>query len=625
MRMWCYDNLVFILGLFIALAYAFVIYKYSLKRRKLEKILAIINLIAPFIVLIYYYYPVFTLNFQYKHVFQYLYSEATPMEKFISVFYSAPSLYVLLLTALIGYFIRFKWGVFLGRPPFRRILYGIAMAIAALYGVSAYPGLINKFNVSLDNGSGVYPLQINPVIFTQIIFVIAIVSLLIIGGSIFIGLWEKRILLLWKLGEKIYDVSLVLTILLFFIRIYYNNIFLSKISFIEWDIIDVMICGLLVSQLFVKDSIRLSRNRVLGVLPFSSYLTAVYSILFLFHIMPKQILGLENAIYIPIFISALVIPAFFMAFPVGSKILKRSFYPWMSEEPRYFIRVSTSSIYVIIIAGVIYLSTISSIYFSSGKYVYPSESYVWAFLVFFLISFVISPVIQVLMKWTKNFYIFYGILFLLAAFLLGEQIYKLYDFRISIFITIGVGIVALLGILIRRGLRGFSLYNIYILIFLIFLIVFFSANTYSEKGIVSEIVSSKSITAYGVNIKYVSYESFNSSIQVINENLKSGSIYPMYKMLRISLDTGTKNIKLFRMNYPSKNIILSKGFLYPHDSYTIKLLITRYVAGPPTKIDISVYRYNWVYYNYYIWPILLSIALLLYNRDDVFEDEESLK
>lgn len=620
--MWCYDNLVFILGLFTALAYVSIIYKYSLKRRKLEKALAITNLIIPFIVLIYYYYPVFTLNFQYKHVFQYLYSNATSMEKIISVFYSAPSLYVLILTALIGCFIRFKWGVFLGRLPFRRILYGIAMVMAALYSVLAYPGLINKFSVTLDNGSGVYPLQVNPVIFTQIILAITIVSLMIIGGSIFIGLWEKRILLLWKLGEKIYDVSMVLTILLFFIRIYYNDIFLSRMSFIEWDIIDVMIGGLLVSQLFVKDSIRLSQNRVLGVLPFSSYLTIVYSVLFLFHIVPKLILGLENAIYIPIFISALVIPAFFMAFPIGGKILKRSFYPWMSEEPRYFIRVSTSSIYVIIIAGIIYLSTTSSIYFSSGKYVYPSEFYIWIFLILFLISFVISPIIQVLMKWTKNFYIFYGILFLLAVFLIGGQIYKLYDFRILVFVTIGIGIIALLGVLIRRGLKGFSLYNIYILVFLIFLIVFFSASMYSEKGIVSDIVSDKSMTAYGTDIRYVSYKTLNSSIQVISENLRSRGTYPMYKILSLTLDTRAKNIELFRTDYPSKNIIISKGFLYPHSSYTIKLLITNYVAGHPPKINVSVYRYNWIYYNYYIWPILLSIALLLYNRDEALEEEE---
>lgn len=621
MMMWCYDNLVFIIGLFTALAYAFTIYKYSLKRRKLEKTLGIINLIMPFIALIYYYYPVFTLNFQYEHVFQYLYPEATLAEKFTSVFYSAPSLYVLLLTVLIGYSIRFKWGGFLGRPPFRRILYGVTMVTAALYSILAYPGLINKFSVLPNTGSGVYPLQTNPIVFIQIILVVAIVSLLLIGGSIFIGLWEKKVSFLWALGERLYDVSMVLTILLFLIRIYYNNIFLSRMSFMDWSIIDIMVGGLLVSQLFAKDSIQLSRNRVLGVLPFSNYFTVVYSILFLFHITPKIVLGLENAVYIPTLASALIIPAFFTAFPVGSRIFKRSFYPWMSEEPRYFIRVSTSSIYVIIIIAIIYLSTTLSIYFSAGKYVHPSESYTWSLLIFFLISLVISPIIQVLMKWTKNFYIFYGILFLLVFLLIGGQTYKLYDFRTLTFVTIGIGIIALLIVLIRRRLKDFSLYNVYIIFFLVFLIVFFSANMYSEKGVVNDIVSDKSMAAYGVDIKYVSYKTFNSSTQVMGENLESETTYPMYRMLELNLGVGSRNIQLFRIDYPSKNIILSKGSLYPYDSYTLKLLISRYVAGQTPKIDVSVYRYNWFYYNYYIWPILLSIAILLYNKDEALEKE----
>ncbi len=621
MTMWCYENLIFVLGLSIVLAYTFVINKYSLKRRKIERVLAIINLIMPIIVLIYYYYPVFKLDFQYNHVFNFLYPNASPMERFTSVFYSAPTLYILLITAFIGFSIRFKWNSFLGRYPFRRFLYAFTMSLATLYTTLAYPGLINKFSMPMETGSGIYPLQTNPLMMVQIILMIITVSLLLISGSIFIGVWEKKLSFLWVTGEKLYNVSMIFTVILFFMRIYYNNLFLSGIKFIEWNMLDILIGGLLVVQLFAKDSIQLSKNRVLGVLPFSSYVTVVYSILFSSYIVPKVVLGLYNAINIVSLVSALAIPTFFMSFPIGTKIFKRSFYPWMSEDPRYFIRATTSSIYIIIIAAIIWLSTVSSIYFTAGKYIHLNESYIWALLIFFLISLVISPIIQVLMKWTMNFYIFYGILFSLFGILVGAQIYKLYDFSILIFITIGIGIAALIGVLVRRGVKKFSLYNLYILVFLIFLIGFFSAYMYSEKSVTGEITSRKTLDAYGVDISYISNKAFNSSTQVLNESMKSNITSPMYKIDVLDLRIGMKNIRLFRMNYPSKDITLSQAALYPHSSYTLKLLISRYFTGQSPKISITVYRYNWFYYNYYIWPILLSIVLLFYNRDEALEED----
>lgn len=616
--MWCVDNTIFLLGFIISISYAVILHKYNLKRRRIERVFMLLNFLFPIALLFYYYYPVFKLDFQYNHVYHFLFSNATSLDKFSSTIYSAPSLYVIIIISIITLYIRMKWRDFIGRASFRKVLYGNSMTTSSLYLVLTYTGLIKKYSRVVVEGSGPYPLQKNILLYSQIILGIAIVSLILISVTVFIGMWEKKISAIWKFGGVVLDVSMILTVILFFIRIYYNNIFLSRTNFIKWDILDIMIGGILVSCLFIKDSLILTRNRVLGVLPFSAYLTAIYTILFLFHISPKPLLGLENAIYVSQLTPALVIPGFFMALPVGSRILKRSFYPWMSEEKRYYIRAITSFIYIIILTTIIYLSITQSIYFSAGEYSPLNELYILTLQIFFLISLVISPIIQLIMKWVKNFYIFYGILFSLVALLVGSKIYGFYDFRILILIVIGIGITALIGLLGMRKIKGFSLYNVYILTFLIFLIIFFSANMYSEKGVASMITSEKSVDAYGLSIKYNSFKSINSSIQVMCENQSKEELNPLYRIMELDVIVGSKNVKLSRVVYPSKNIILSKGYLYSRYLYTIKLMV---LEDKKSGVDIAVYRYNWFYYNYYIWPLILSIAILLYSKDEALDYE----
>ncbi len=614
--MWSYENILFLLPIVLSIFYAVLLQRYNIKRRRMEKIVFTVYMASIAGVASWVSYHMYQLDFKYPYVFEYLYSGSTILDRCIAFLYAVPGLTLLLILGLMTIVFRVLYSGYLNREPYRKFLIGTALLTPAILANYLYPGLFNTFETIVNEGSGGYPLQSSPIILSIQGVAILAIAFSITGALIYLAMWEKRIPVLYKMASRLIDISLILLAIEYILRIYFNNVFYSRRGFLEWSTIDLLIIGFIISILFIKDSSKLAEKRSIGVLPFSSYLTIIYSLILVLHLKIPLILNVEHAILIEDLVVGLVSSFIFASLILGTRIFKKPFYPWLSEETQYFVRVSSSSIYLIIILATLYMTLSLSIYFSAGKTVRPSPEYSEAVLILFILSVVISPVVQLIVRWRKNFYLIYGILFLFIFMSIGAKTYKLYDPTPAVYLLslVGLAVAAFLFIHKREDrAKGLHLYTI---ILLLFLILFYAAYTYSDKGVVEEIYEKGSMEAYGVTIKYLSYEVHNSTTQVY-VSPDNPSKVTLSTVVDVFLDMEGTKLTVSRINYPAKNIIMYRGELYPQGTYMLKVAMGRFALGASPKIDISVYQYGWSIYYYYIWPILLALAFYLYDKDEL--------
>jgi|Deesub1362A_J573_1020465.scaffolds.fasta_scaffold00008_37 hypothetical protein len=614
--MWSYENILFLLPTAFSIFYAVLLQRYNIKRRRLEKTVFTIYMASVVGVVSWVLYHMYELDFKYPYVFEHLYSGSGVLDRCIAFLYAAPGLSLLMILGTITVLFRVLYGGFLSRAPFRRFLTGSMLLTPAILANYIYPGLFNTFEPILSEGSGGYPLQSSPMIVsTQVIALLAI-SLSITGSLIYLAMWEKRIPIFYRMASRLIDASLILLSVELVLRIYFGNIFYSRRNFLEWSTLDLLIIGFILSLLFIKDSSKLAEKRFIGVLPFSSYLSIIYTLILVLHLKMPLILNVEHAIIIEDLVVGLVSSFIFASLILGTRIFKKPFYPWLSEETQYFVRVSSSSLYLIVVLAILYMTLSLSIYFSAGKAVRPSPDYSHAVLILFILSVVIAPIVQLMVRWKKNFYLIYGVLFLFIFMSIGAKTYELYEPSPAVYLLmlIGIGVATFLFLHKREDrARGLHLYTI---ILLVFLILFYAAYNYSEDGVVEEIYEAGSMEAYGVSIKYLSHEIHNSTTQVYISP-DNPSRVTFFVIVDVSLDVDGKRISVSRINYPAKDIIMYRGELYPQGTYMLKIAMGRFAVGASPKIDISVYRYGWSTYYYYIWPILLAVAFYLYDKDEL--------
>jgi hypothetical protein len=516
---------------------------------------------------------------------------------------------------LVTVVIRFWFGGYINRDVFRGLLDRIGILVIVLYVTAFYQrGLYRYIEDVVEYGLGGYPLQYDFIMLSTVILSYILVLSLSLACLIYLSIWESRLDWMVRLGNHTLDMSIIVFGLLVGIRLFSNHLFLSSDRLVKWNIFDILVFCIGVSILFLKDSNILSRKRIIGILPVSSAFTLLLAMILLLHVRPMVILNFESAVKtdILIFLSTMLLISYM--FIVGRSVFRRPLYPWLSEDPEYFVRTPSSSIYILIILSVIYMIVALSVYFSAGREVFPNVDYVDAIVLLLLSSVLILVFAQVIIRWRKNFYAIYGVLFLLVFSTVVVKSYNLGDIYSIVYLLIGIGILASIYILVKR-LGVATGVNIYSILILFLFIAFFLGYFPVYSGVTEDIAGVGYIKVFDLDVRYLNSSVYDSPHFVVR-GVFSNETLPLYRVLTLNVDINGREYFVRRVVYPSKGVSVSFSILYPKGLFNIvKLELKGLTGGETPSANIVLREYTWSNFYYYLIPLLIIISYILYDKD----------
>ena len=585
--------------------------KYSYKRRLYEKMLQSLLVLLIFIELAVYTYIFLVRDYTYQIVYRYMYNEATPLHLFSSILFSNPLLISLALLAVSVFVTRFLLSGYIGRENFRRFIWGSSLYIMVIHICLLLSNIYVASEVNYSQGVGGYIYQSEP------IFIFLYLTLMLgAWASIFSGLllsstWVRKIDRVLRWVNLLSDASLIFFFISFIIRIYLNILYESRRSFLLLRALDILIIAGIATVLFSKDSLRLGYRRVLGCLAFSSTILITFFTMLLTYLSPPVLLGSVNAVDLYTLSPSLFLPLIVGFILMGREVYRRPFYPWMSEDDDYFIRVSSSSVYFLIILASLYMALTLSVYYTSGSNPFPSSDFTYSVYVLFYISIAVIPLSSVIiMKW-RNFYLLYGILTLFLVVFIGFKTYNVLNPKPYVPILTIVSVIASMYWLFRRGhRRGIIIYSL--LMSLAIGIIFiggYTRGTYDT----GNIIELKTMSIDGHEVNYVSHRLINSSVEVMARENNVTLSY--YRGLELVVEVDGSNHRLTRIQQPAIEAIFSRGVLIDDDRDLVKIFITTFTADG-SSITLALAKYQWVNrILLLIYGVVGAIALILYNRE----------
>ncbi len=587
-----------------------LVLRYNFRRRNVERLLGIFLFIAVLVEFILYTMIFIERDYGYRVVFEYIYNEASISHIITSIFYTNPFVPATLILLLLSLITRYMFMGYMGREHFRRFVWGSSLYTLVIHIGILVSGIYDSTGYVVGQGMGGFLFQSDPLFITLYIFIFTASILAIFSGLVLYATWVRKIDRLFGWAGLSTTAALALLMAGFVLRIYMYVLLEARRDPIVFKTIDLVILGGLAAILFAKDSLVLGRRRVLGCLAFSSTLLISYFTMVLAYMEPSIMLGSVNAIDIYKLSSFLILPFILGFILMGMEVYRRPFYPWMSTDDDYFIRVSTSSVYFLVVVSILYMVLTLSVYYTFGGSPAPSGEYAYSVYVIFLISIVMAPLsYAVILRW-RNFYLLYGLIVLLLLLFVGARTYKLFDLSGYVQYMGVIGLVSSLILIVRgRFRKGVVIYGL--LFSMVFALIYVAgAPGNYDTG---NIVGLGSMSFDGLKVDYISHRLIDSPILV---SLRDGNATsPLYKGIEVELGLANGEYVIRRVQQPSVDVFYSPGILIDNGLSTYKVLVSSFTADG-SSITIGIAKYGFISSLLLaIYTVVGAIALILYDKE----------
>jgi len=604
-------DLITYLVIAVSAAHIVSVLKYNYKRRLYEKAFLLLQAGLVFGEVLLYGYLFVSHEYGFKVVFKYMYNEASFIHVLSSILYGNPLLISLVMVVLSNLVVRALLSGYMGRAHFRRFVWGSSLYIIGVHLVFIVSNIYSASGGSYTQGMGGYIYQLEPPLLALNILLLIASWAGLFSGLLVASTWVRKIDRVLRWVKLLTDLSLGLLAAAFLLRLFIIMVYEARRSFFELRAIDVLIIAGLAVVLFTKDALNLGYKRVIGSLAFSSTLLLTFFTVFLAHLSPPILMGYVNAVNVDLLVPALLIPFVIGFLLMGREVYRRPFYPWMSEDDDYFIRLSTSSIYFLVILAVFYMAITLSVYYSSGTNPYPSSDFVYSVFVMFFIGVLLPSLVSVIIfKW-RNFYLIYGIIVLFLAVFVGFRTYRIFDAKPYVPLLTIVAVLSSMYWLFRKGYRrGVVAYSL--LLSIVLAVIFIGG--YS-KGLydTGNIVELKKMTMEGHEVKYLEHSLINSSYLVATE--EGNVTLPYYRGLELNIDIDGSAQVLRRLQQPNTEAILSPGILINDGFDTVKVFITTFTVDG-SSVTLALAKYKWVnLFSLVLLGTLAIIGFVLYDKE----------
>ena len=558
-----------------------------------------------------------TLDFKYNYVFQYLDRGVEILNILITSIYVIPFTYQILILSILLFSYRMKYGSYIRNNVFRRSLYVASLILASLYlsWFIVHPiERITHVKTNLVNGNGVYPLLDNPLVILSALLLIFSTSIFILLSSIEIGHWIRHLKIIDNVSKYLLIIASITVSLSYLLYLAFKYIFLiGKLTYYP-TIYDVLFIGFLSSILFYRGSKALTKVRILGCHPFSSYTLLTISALSISYLKPEVVLDIFNAINLKTFIAIFIVTSIFAWIGITTEIFRKFFYPWGSEDAEYFIRGSGALAYIIIIILSFMAALNLSIYYSFGQiHVRPNLANLEALYSLLVIGLSVSVISNIIIKFKRNFYILHGISLTLIVLVLAFLILDYYLLLLNTLIILLL--VAISTILISWRLKillnvKVELSKILIAISIILILAPVLLGGYVEYANILEV---KSIEK-PIPIKYLNSSTYIANNKVLLLNDSKIIERPLYNLTKVNLEVNGRNTTLLLYRYTAKDLNYSTPYLIQQN--LLSMYKIRIEEASKDIIKIGIYRYYWSQYINMLTMILIAIGLIFYIYEE---------
>ncbi len=588
----------------VSFLHIFFVIRYTYKRRLLEKFIFIIQFFLILLEFGLYTHMMYIKNYLFDIVFEYMYNGASFIHVISSIIFGNTYLILSFFLIISMGIIRIILNGYMGRIEFRKFIWGTSLYVIVLHIIMIFSGIYSNRGITINNGMGGYIYQDEPMIIITYVFIFSSVLMSILLGLLISTTWIKKLDRILRIIRKIINIAIVFLFISFMLRIYIMIVNQSGRTIASFSIIDILIIAGLSVLLYTKDSLRLGYKRVIGSLAFSSTLLLIFFTILNTFLVPPVIIGSYNGVDVNKVAESILFSSIVGFILMGREVYKRPFYPWFSDDEEYYIRLSTSSIYLLIILISLIMTVNLSVHFSYGANPILSEDFTYAIFVMFIISAVLPSLISlVLVKW-KNFYIIYGIILFLLLFFIGLKTYNLFEPKPYVPMLLLIPFLSIIYWAFRKKVKqGFLLHS---LIMSITLIILFT-ESYSGSDFYSfyDIAKRRSIHISGHSITYLGHEILNSSNIVLSND--GNASFPLYNGIELHLKIDRLEYSIKRLFQANRDQIFSPGLLLDDGVSLIKISIATFTSDG-TSIKIAIAKY--MYINNYILLTLTIIGVI---------------
>ena len=602
------ESVPFIVGALIALLYSYLIRNYNIKRRKYEEFLfalLVFLLLTPLFIVL---YSIYTYNFNFSYIFHYTYSGMNRFQVFISTLYSFPVAYILALMSVLLVFIRFKY-IGLNRSTSRKTYISYPLFISVILIVFSFFPPYTYFNNNVTGGQGPYPYFMDALSIASLLLIYIAILTGFIGSAYYITGWIHRESNLEKFSRIMIYIMGLASSSAFLLRLYFLHEHYIQNGFFSWNIITFSTCLLVIMSLLYFEILKIRRNRILGSLAYTSYVTLVIALVLITILNPEN-MGISNHINFYEYFLILILASLAGLAASGTEVFKRFFLPWDDDSIEFLERFPSIMIYTVVTLIGLFLFLNLSIYTTiGGLNVTISKYYHYYILLAFGVSPLTSLVSGIIAK-IKNRLSWVSIFSILILFVLYGVVFLREGLEIILY-TMIVGYILSIPLLVYvKRFKGFPLSRVLLITILALFLV--SQSTYG-KGPVKSLAKGETYQVDNIASFNLTQVSKGSSDIKIYKSI-NGNTTALYDFEKAVLNN---NIVLEKLYYPVKE------FVY-YNNYRINTLTSSYFIClnniPPKGESANIYyiKMSWPIYQYLALLIILFLSILLTGNDRLY-------
>ena len=444
------ESISFIIESIILIAYSYIVYKYNIKLKNVEKILFLatsIAIIHPIFILS---YSLYTLNLSFSFLFTSISVGMDLSSIIIALLPSFPIGFYSIIAFIPLCILRFKFPNILNRVQYRRIYISYLTWLIILSIVySLYPPY-KYFDTTPQTGQGTFPYYNDPVILLSMILYYVIAVLTMVSASFYLASWVTPI----QMYEKRFRILLMLSAVLSFaalsIRIYYLNLHYPVESFIRFNILDLNNTIALSASILLLETEAFRCRRILGTVPVSAYFLGFSGVSILNVLNPYTVGTILNVSDLYLYITLIIVSIVCVASIVGTELFKRFFLPWDSNEEPFLSRYPLILMLYLIILLSIFYSLNLLIYYSAGRHeILLSVVAVEMIIGLYVMGFFSSILSSILCRFRRDL----AITTILTIVLVVASAVLIYVFTLDSFIIIAsIGyVLAVILLVVSRG------------------------------------------------------------------------------------------------------------------------------------------------------------------------------
>ena len=598
----------FIIESIVLVAYSYVVYKYNIKLKNVEKILFLavsIAVIHPIFILL---YSLYTLNLSFSFLFTSISIGMDISSIILALLPSFPIGFFSIIASIPLYLIRFRVPNILNRVQYRRLYISYLTWLTILSIVySLYPPY-KYFDATPQTSQGIFPHYNDPIILLSTILYYIIAISTIVSASFYLASWVTPIQMYEKQFRILLILSAVLSFTVLLIRIYYLNLHYPVESFIRFNILDLNNIIALSASILLLETEAFRGRRILGTVPVSAYFLGFSGISILNVLNPYTVGTILNVSDLYLYIALITVSIAGVASIVGTELFKRFFLPWDSDEEPFLSRYPLILILYLIILLSIFYSLNLLIYYSAGRHeILLSVVAVEMILGLYVMAAFSSILSSILCRFRRDL----AVTTILTIVLVVISIILLYIYTLDSFLilaSMGYILAVILSVVSRGGVKPLGR----AVLLTTFIIMLITMSTF-EKG------PSKSVGVgeyYSIdNYRFVLNDaSFIESSESVLKDIGGNKTVKLYLLNKAYLN---ETILIEKYHYPAKNIDY-------YNPYKIQEYLTRYniflnsVSKKKDRAFIFYTKYMWNDYEFIIQIILMILYAIAISRKSIY-------